>query len=224
MVYVLPSEDARLQIECLEELAEEIRAAGFPSASFGTLGLEVDDDGLWADLKLCGQPEKPHLQVILGRVAVVPAVGGDFRPLYLIPYDPAAADNQDPEERRYCYRQLLERVYLSVVRAIGTAPIPDTVVLLGDELIRQATFGISEKWHAKELGALRTRLLKSVASVMGKKELKGKVDFSNTRVEVRISSEGERQAAINLLLKANSAQLALDSLNGQIDIEDDTDR
>ncbi|MFB7179023.1 hypothetical protein ACFCYI_15115 [Streptomyces sp. NPDC056257] len=221
VLYVLPSEDAELQRQCLDELAEVVEGSGFTSAAFGTLGLEIDEDGLWAHLSLGRLLDKAHVQAIVGRVHVVPAAGGDFRPLYIIPYDPAAADNQAPEERAYCYRQLLERVYLSAVREIGTALIPDTLVLMGDELIRQATYGVSAKWHAKELVQLRTRLLKNLASELGKKSLKGKVDFSSVRVEVRISSEDDRQTAINLLLKANSVQLALESLNGQIDIEDE---
>ncbi|MFF3637103.1 hypothetical protein [Streptomyces sp. NPDC002250] len=223
ILYTLPSEDADLQMQCLEEICVEVEAAGFETAPYGTLGLEIDESGLWADLRLSRPCDKPHLLAILGRVLVSPAVGGDSRPLYLIPYDPTTAENQDPDEKAYCYRQLLERFYLAAVRALGTARVPDSVVLMGDDLLREATFGISPKWHAKELNKLKGDLLRGMTTVLGKKNLKGKVHYHSSQVEVILNDDAERQAAINMLLKANSEQLALKGVSGQLDIEDGID-
>ncbi|MFJ5967272.1 hypothetical protein [Streptomyces sp. NPDC093060] len=223
ILYTLPVEDAALQMECLDELCAEVEEAGFDTAIYGTLGLEIDESGLWAELKISQPCEKPHIVKILGRVLISPAVGGDSRPLYLIPYDPTTADNQDTEERAYCYRQLLERVYLAAVRVIGAAKVPDSVVLLGDDLLREATFGISAKWQAKELNTLKVNLLRGMATVLGRRDLKGKVHFHTSRLEVLLSGDVDRQAAINMLLKANSEQLALKGLTGQLDVEDGVD-
>ncbi|MFE1268486.1 hypothetical protein [Streptomyces sp. NPDC058758] len=223
VVYTLPVEDAELQMQCLEELRIEVEEAGFESAAYGTLGLEIDADGLWANLRLSHPSEKPHIAKVLDRVLISPAIDGDSRPLYLIPYDPTTADNQDPSERSYCFGQLLERVYLAAVRALGIAHVPDSVVLLGDDLLREATFGLSTKWQAKELNSLKINLLRGMATVLGKRELKGKVQFHTSRLEVLLGSENDRQVAINLLLKANSEQLALDGSTGQLDVEDGAD-
>ncbi|MFG2565251.1 hypothetical protein ACGFR6_07400 [Streptomyces sp. NPDC048567] len=223
VVYTLPAEDAELQMQCLEELRIEVEGAGFESATYGTLGLEIDGAGLWANLRLNHPSEKPHVVKVLNRVLIAPAVDGDSRPLYLIPYDPTTADNQDPSERKYCFGQLLERFYLAAVRVLGTAHVPDTVVLLGDDLLREATFGLSDKWQAKELNSLKVNLLRGMTTVLGKRELKGKVQFHTSKLEVLLGSESARQAAINLLLKANSEQLALNGSTGQLDVEDGTD-
>ncbi|WP_457493137.1 hypothetical protein [Streptomyces sp. P5_D11] len=223
ILYTLPVEDAELQMQCLEELHAEVEEAGLAAAEYGTLGLEVDERGLWVELRLSRPCDKPHIVKISGRVLISPDVGGDSRPLYLIPYDPTTADNQDPTERAYCYRQLLERVYLAAVRALGTAQVPDSVVLTGDDLLREATFGISAKWQAKELNTLKVNLLRGMATVLGKRDLKGKVHFHTSRLEVLLNGDDDRQAAINMLLKANSEQLALQGTTGQLDVEDGVD-
>ncbi|CAL9496297.1 hypothetical protein SUDANB174_03325 [Streptomyces sp. enrichment culture] len=223
ILYTLPIEDAELQMQCLEELRTEVAEAGFDTAEFGTLGLEINESGLWAELRLSRPCDKSHIVKVLGRVLVSSVVGGDSRPLYLIPYDPTTADNQDSVEKEYCYRQLLERVYLAAVRVLGTAQVPDSVVLIGDDLLREATFGISAKWQAKELNSLKVTLLRGMATVLGKRELKGKVHFHTSRLEVLLSGDIERQAAISRLLKANSEQLAAEGITGQLDVEDGLD-
>lgn len=223
ILYTLPVEDVDLQMQCLEEVRAEIEEAGFNAAAHGTLGLEIDESGLWAELRLSQPCKKSHIVKILGRVLVSPAVGGDSRPLYLIPYDPTTAGNQEAAEKAYCYRQLLERVYLAAVRVLGTAQVPDSVVLLGDDLLREATFGISNKWQAKELNSLKITLLRGMATLLGKRELKGKVHFHTSRLEIILNGDTDRQAAINMLLKANSEQLAVEGLTGQLDVEDGLD-
>ncbi len=96
-------------------------------------------------------------------------------------------------------------------------------MLTGDDLLREATFGISAKWQAKELNTLKVNLLRGMATVLGKRDLKGKVHFHTSRLEVLLNGDDDRQAAINMLLKANSEQLALQGTTGQLDVEDGVD-
>ncbi len=96
-------------------------------------------------------------------------------------------------------------------------------MLLGDDLLREATFGISLKWHAKELNKLKRDLLRGINTVLNRKSLKGRVQHNASQVEVILNDDAERQVAINMLLKANSEQLALKDVNGQLDIEDGID-
>ncbi|GGX15830.1 hypothetical protein GCM10010321_32650 [Streptomyces chartreusis] len=219
VAYVLAKEDCDRQFEALQEIAAEVAEQGFDSALYGTLGLEIDDKGLWAHLSLSEPPEQEHAQALLGPVLIAAGISGDARPLYFIPFDPTTCENQTPEERLYCRKILLERFYTAGISVIGKAAIPDCVVIKSDDLFRQATFEFSEKWQAKELGGLKSKLLQGMATILNKQKLRGKVKVSGNSLELRLADEEERQAAINLLCKANSEQLALNSLSGQIDMD-----
>ncbi|MFE9648916.1 hypothetical protein ACFYO0_33345 [Streptomyces sp. NPDC006365] len=219
VIYVIPSEDSQLQMQTLAELTTELNSEEFDTAPYGTLGLQVDDDGLWANLWLNDESDKEHVAGVVGRILVVPQSGGDSRPLYFIPYDPAAADNQSPEELRRCHKLLVERFYVGAVQEIGTADVPDCLVIRADDLLRKATYGISDKWVARELSTLKARLIQGMGKVLNKKSLKGKVEATSSRVEIRLGSEDDRQAAIDLLLKANMEQLAINNASPQTEIE-----
>ncbi|MFF3451224.1 hypothetical protein ACFYXJ_29225 [Streptomyces sp. NPDC002667] len=219
VIYVIPGEDCQLQMTTLAELTAELNSEEFVTAPYGTLGLQVDDEGLWADLSINKQSTKEHVADVIGRVLVVPQSGGDFRPLYFIPYDPAAADNQDAEELNYCHKLLVERFYVGAVQEIGTADVPECLVIRADDLLRKATYGISDKWVARELVTLKARLIQGMGKILNKKSLKGKVEATGSRVEIRLGSEDDRQAAIDLLLKANTEQLALNNASPQTEID-----
>lgn len=218
-VYVLSAEDCDRQTETLVQLAAELHASGFDSATYGTLGLSIDEKGLWAELRLSEDSQKDHVTGVLGPVLITPNSSGDARPLYLIPFDPTTEENQDPEERSYCHRMLLERFYIAGIQTIGTADVPDLLVLKSDDLFRKATHGYSDKWHARELAGLKMRLIKGMAKVLNKGVLKGSVTASNTSLEVRLRDEDDRNAAIGLLGKANTVQLALQNMSGQTELD-----
>ncbi|MCX5351243.1 hypothetical protein OG901_26395 [Streptomyces mirabilis] len=222
VIYVLPAEDCQRQVETLTALAAEVVEAGFKTATYGTLGLSIDETGLWAELRVSAATDAEHLAEIVGRVLVVAGASNDARPLYLIPYDPTASSNQAPEEREYCHRILLERFYLAAVQVIGTADIPDCVVIKADDLFRQATYAVSDKWQAKELSPLKGKLIHGMATLLNKKSLHGKVTVNNHHVELRLGNEDDRQTAISRLLKANTTQLAMNASSGQMDL-DNTD-
>lgn len=218
VVYVLPSEDCSLQTETLSEITDELTEDGFVTALYGVLGLKIDDDGLWAELRISRDPS-PHLAELADRFLIIAGASSEARPLYLIPYDPTAADNQSREEREYCHRVLLERFYLAAVQVIGTADVPECVVIKADDLFRQATYGVSDKWQAKELGPLKSKLIRGMATLLNRKRLHGKVTVNNNQVELLLRDEDDRDAAIGGLLKANTTQLALNASTGQTDID-----
>ncbi|WP_428953324.1 hypothetical protein [Streptomyces sp. cg35] len=218
VVYVLPSDDVPLQSATLEELTGELAADGFLTAVYGVLGLKIDDEGLWAELRISQNPS-PHLASLEDSFLIVAGDRKEARPLYLIPYDPTAADNQSREEREYCHRILLERCYSAAVQAIGTADVPECVVIKADDLFRKATYGVSDKWHAKELGPLKSKIVHGMATLLNKKELQGRVTVNNNQVELLLRDEEDRDAAITRLLKANTVQLALKASSGQTDID-----
>ncbi|NKI41555.1 hypothetical protein [Streptomyces physcomitrii] len=218
VVYVLPSEDYPLQAATLQELASELTEDGFLTAIYGVLGLKIDDEGLWVELRI-GQDSSPHLASLEDRFLIVAGDPKEARPLYLIPYDPTAADNQSREEREYCHQILLERCYVAAVQIIGTADVPECVVIKGDELFRKATYGVSDKWHAKEIGPLKSKIVHGMATLLNKKELQGRVTVNNNQVELLLRDEDDRDLAISRLLKANTVQLALKASSGQTDID-----
>ncbi|MFE8962084.1 hypothetical protein [Streptomyces iakyrus] len=219
VVYVLTKEDCDRQTEALVQVAAELSSAGFHTSPYGTLGLSIDEKGLWAELQLSVESDKEHVTNVLGPVLITPDASGDSRPIYLIPFDPTTEENQDPDERRYCHRMLLERFYVAGVQAIGTADVPDLLVIKADDLFRKATYGYSDKWQARELSGLKSRLIQGMAKVLNKRALKGAVTATTTSVEIRLRHEEDRDAAINLLLKANSEQLAINNMSGQIEME-----
>jgi hypothetical protein len=219
VAYVLAKEDCERQFDALREIAAEVSEQGFNVAIYGTLGLEIDDKGLWAHLTLSETPEQDHARSILGPVLIASGASGDARPLYFIPFDPTTDENQTPDERLYCRKILTERFYLAGVAVIGQAEVPDCLVIKADTLFREATYGFSDKWHAKELVGLKSKLIHGMATILNKKSLKGKVVASSVSLELRLGDEEDRQTAIGLLLRANSEQLALNTLSGQIDMD-----
>ncbi|MEV5316893.1 hypothetical protein AB0K92_04320 [Streptomyces sp. NPDC052687] len=200
-------------------MAAELNAAGFDTSEYGTLGLSIDEKGLWAELRLSAESGKEHLTNVLGPVLITPAASGDARPLYLIPFDPTTEENQDPDERRYCHRMLLERFYIAGIQAIGTADVPDVLIIKADDLFRKATHEYSDKWQARELSGLKSRLIQGMAKTLNKGTLKGAVIANNTSLEIRLRDEDDRNAAISLLLKANSEQLAIKNMSGQTELD-----
>lgn len=219
VVYVLTAEDCDRQTEALAQVAATLSTTGFVTSPYGTLGLSIDEKGLWAELRLNVESDKEHVASVLGPVLITPDASGDSRPIYLIPFDPTTEENQEPEERRYCHRLLLERFYIAGIQEIGTSDVPDVLVFKADDLFRKATYGYSDKWQARELASLKSRLIQGMAKVLNKGALKGAVTATNTSLELRLRHEEDRDAAINLLLKANSEQLAINNMNGQIEVD-----
>lgn len=216
VVYAIPAEDCTEQQETLQELSEMLIEQGLKVAPSGTLGIDISDGALWAELVIPNLPCESDIARICKRVKVTDGDEKDARPLYLVPYDPTAADNQQPEEKEYCLKLLIQRVLSCVIKRIGQADVPDAVHIVANDVLQEATFEISDRWRARELNKLKQEINEQVGSVLNKGSLHGKVSVESGHVQVNLADSDDREAAINLLLKAQTKnmarQLAVDQL------------
>jgi hypothetical protein len=223
VVYVLSLEDAALQLTTLMELTNDLQTNQVPSAESGTLGLKIEDGGLWATLDIPTAADDAEIAPISGRVWVTDGDESDARPLYIVPYDPTAADNQSPEERSYCTKQLTERVLTYAMATLGRAGVPDYVRIVADDALKQATFNTSSLWAAHELDKLRTRIAAELYSVLNRGDMQGKVELHNRWVDVNLATLADQATALNLLLKAQPQEAANRIAESQLRLTDPDD-
>ncbi len=201
VTYVLSAEETDLQIKTLEELSTELRQVGFDVADSGTLGLSIEDSGLWATLTLLVPGKHAELSAIEGRVRVAESMGGDSRPLYIVPYDPAAADNQHADERDYCARQLSERILLFAMEKVGRASVPDIASIDPIDAMKRATFGVSDRWLSNDVDTLRRKIEEELFRVLAR-GMPDKVERAGRKVHVNLVTLEDQRVALSLLQKA----------------------
>ncbi|WP_410596155.1 hypothetical protein [Amycolatopsis sp. lyj-23] len=219
VAYVLDSDDCNQQLETLQALSAEIRSYGIEPPPSGVLALSIDDKGLWAELVIPGLDESSSVAALCERVLAVEGEADELRPLYVIPYDPAAESSQAESERRYCAQQLAERLFNATVSIIGRADIPACVIVASDHLLREATFGVSDYWEVRDLKNFKSRIAKFISSYLNKSTLKGKVTLrGGINVEINLSDEDERQAAIGMLQRGSPRGLTENLLDTQLDV------
>ncbi|MGW9192382.1 hypothetical protein [Micromonospora chersina] len=215
VTYVISGEDTQQQLKTLEELTVELDALGFDVADSGTLGLAIEDDTLWATLTLLSPGRHRELMPIEGRIQVTAGVDGDVRPLYIVPYDPAAADNQLADERDYCARQLTERILNFATSVVGRAATPDIVSIDPIDAIKQATFGVSDRWLSRDVDTLRHRVEEELFRVLHR-GMPEKVELTGRKVHVNLLTEEDQQTALSLLQKARPQHVAHRLLDPQL--------
>lgn len=221
VAYVLPEEDVALQARTLRLLSEELAEYDIECAKSGTLGLSLDDDGLWAELKIDGVDSSSEVAALCLRTLIVDGVNNEARPIYLIPYDPAAEASQDPSERKYCAQLLAERLFIQVISIVGRAEIPACVRIHAEKLLDEATFGVSAHWEAKEVQKFKARIAKFIFRTLNKGKLGKKVSIrQNTNVEVDLADESDRDAIMGILHKTNPAGLTNALIDEQVDVMD----
>src|SRR5262249_30908100 len=169
----------------------------------GTLGLEISDDGLWAELELTVKVKaSAEIAALCSRTFVTEGIGKNARPLYIVPWDPTAEMNQSEDERLYCRSLLVERVFVYAMSVVGRADPPDTVTLEGDEALKSATFGVASKWEAVELDKLRAVVSRRIYATLNRGDLRGKVELHGKRVELSLENAEDQREALNLLSRA----------------------
>lgn len=220
VIYVIPLPEAGLQLGTLSSIARELTVNRMPTANFGVLGLSVDENGLWAELSAPGANSNSPVGAICGRRLVSEDVGGSSRPIYIIPYDPAAADAQDPQERDYCKKLLAERVLTAAMHVLGVANAPSVVRLVSRDLLKEATFGVSSQWDAQELRGLEDRIASYIARCLSRETLRNKVQHyrsnANANVDVSLADYDDQRFAIMLLQKSRPSDLAQRLIDDQI--------
>ncbi|MDN3360048.1 hypothetical protein [Actinomadura sp. DC4] len=221
VIYAVPSEDASQQLATLDKLTQELVEMEIPSSKFGVLGLSIEDGGLWAELDIPSLEEGSDLKIICKRSWITDGGDQDARPIYLVPYDPTAADNQIPQEREYCGRQLTQRILTYAMSVVGRAEVPDSIRIMANDALKSATFDISDRWQAKELDKFRSRIAQEIGSALNRGELKGKVDVRNTFVEVTLASLDEQKIALALLDKSQDGYIANQLTGDQMQVVDE---
>lgn len=209
VVYVLTESDCERQQSTLRDLSREIVESGLPVAEAGTLGLTFEDGSLWAVLSIATVGGDREIESIRGKNWIADGDDEGARPLYIIPYDPAAADNQDPKELEYCTKQLLERCLTSAMQIVGRSFVPDDVCISADEILRMATFNVSDKWHAAgDVNKLKGRIANELGRVLMRGDFKDKVTMHDRSVTITLATHDDQEAALSLLLKTQTEQVA----------------
>lgn len=218
VIYLTREDQSDTLVHTLTGLAAEFDERKVPAAPASVLGVSVEP-GAGVVVSLAGGMLPGRAGELLGEPCmIVPAAGDDevARPLYLVPYDPSVEQTDDERER--CLRVLLERARTHITSLIGWAGPPTTVVVDGTQVLSDATYGLSAYWQdtnardaaaRKALGFAKTALrqLKPTAPEI--------TERSNNppRLEVRLRSADERDAAANGLMAA--------ALPGDLDALDD---
>lgn len=220
VVYVLPVEDTSLQLETLRELASELSDLKLePIADSGVMGLSIEDDGLWATLILLASGGHAELRPVEGRVRINDGVQGEARPLYLIPYDPAAADNQSRAELEYCTQQLVERILNFATSVVGRSEVPNIVCIDPAEAMKQATFGASDYWQANDVATLRKKIEDQIFRTLNRGELQGKVERVGKKVDITLADHDDQRIAVSLLQKSSPSAVARQVMDSQLAFE-----
>lgn len=225
VVYVVPTEDVPGQLETLGELAAVLDSAGCGCAPYGALGLRIDESGLWGDLVVDFLPAESAIEEACGSFQIKEADDGDVRPIYLIPFDPAAADNQNDDERQYCAKLLAERVSNEALSLIGNAEFPVDVELDSAELLAAATFQVSRKWDAAELRKFNAKIANYIARQLRRSpQLKAKIKHRRSSVSLTIDDDADQRAAIDIFMQRNEpGKLSEGLLDSQLDAAGEPD-
>jgi hypothetical protein len=86
--------------------------------------------------------------------------GIDPRPLYFIPYDPSAFNQQSEDEQKICRRILYERFLSHILCKVGSAEIPAELIFSIDEILSAVTFQLYTIWDDSPAKKHLRRLLK----------------------------------------------------------------
>ncbi|MDE0066156.1 MAG: hypothetical protein OXN44_04695 [Acidimicrobiaceae bacterium] len=181
VIYATGVDDANDMASTLSTLAAELDSEGVNPAPTGAIGLAIEDKGV-----VLSSPDTTDLPGPLGnalanRPTVLHRDGeNDLQPLYFIPWIPGIKDSQDAELHSAGLRELTARVLTNLLAAVGQALPPTTVVLRGDTLLRDATFGISDRWRDKD----RRTFSDSVVKVV-ERTLKSVVDLNRPSTDSR---------------------------------------
>lgn len=193
------NEQHRLR-ETLASLAEEVAAADLPVAAKGVLGVERRDDGIYVDRGVDEAWPPPMEGVATPTRVVQAALGDDPRPLYLIPWDPGVT--QTDEQAAWCRALLASRILNEAISRVGRMEVPGPLVLSAGDLLREATFGVSDRWYARnEVAQVTARSKATVIKAL--KPLQGDLSLMQSSpadpIQLALPSEDVRDKVIAAL-------------------------
>ncbi|MDM7998735.1 MAG: hypothetical protein QUS33_01715 [Dehalococcoidia bacterium] len=147
VVYLIPWQQCAALEDTLHSLEQEMFRDRVPHGHAYFLGLKGDDATI--ALVVVDKTAMGLSLNVRSPVTVLKAEPGtDPRPLYFIPYDPGI--DQNPEERAFCRRILLERVHASLLSRIGRAALSTDRTFTTDDLLSDATFEMYKLWVDSE--------------------------------------------------------------------------
>jgi hypothetical protein len=210
LAYLTGAQHAEPALDTLGALRRRLGQAALPAAAAGVLALHQLDEGVI----ITRVPDEPWparaRRALPGPTLVLRRSSGtDPRPLYLIPYDPSV--DQTAPEREFCLGQLLGRSLTAAVGRIGAARVPGRVPLEGASILRDATFGLSDRWRAKRDVAATARLVCDLLARALSPEtarLEVRVHGGPPQVDLTVRTAADQELAIGLLLRAEPARAA----------------
>ena len=211
LVYGTISKDAVEMATTLKQLAAKTSAEGVPSAPSAVIGLSIEDEGVVLSSPTPSDLPGPAERRLANRALVLRQDGdNDFRPLYLVPWIPGIEDSQNSELRQDGLQELTARLLTYTQSRVGRARVPTTVSLSGDELLRDATFGIFDQWQDDN----RDKFSRSAVNIV-EKALNSDVSVQRhgKRLDIDLASEEHQETAIKCLKETDPADPATNLAN-----------
>lgn len=185
----------------LKQLADAVMRQSVSPAPVAVIGLSLEEDGVTLSSPTPSDLPDPAAEAIDPPAIVLRRTSdNDLRPLYLIPWIPGIEESQDSKLNKEGLHELTARVLSHTQGYIGRATISSNVVLDGDALLRDATFGIFDKWKDDNRHQFSSAVITIVADALSpyQKTLRKK-----KRLSVKLDSEADRQEVIQLLKRAD---------------------
>ncbi|MEU7951656.1 hypothetical protein ACGFJ4_14605 [Micromonospora chalcea] len=216
---MISAEDTQLQLKTLQEISAELDQHGLEVADSGTLGISVENGDLWVTMTMLSPGKHAELALVEGKVKVAEGIDGDVRPLYIVPFDPAAAPDQHADERDYCARELTERILIFAMSRVGRAAVPDIVSLDPIDAMKQATWSLSDKWATHEVEQLRRRIEDELYRTLYR-GMPDKVEREGRKVHVNLVTQEDQRTALSVLQKSRPQYIAERLLDPQLPLLD----
>ena len=185
----------------LKQLVAKTEAEGVPSAPTAVIGLSIEAEGVVLSSPTPSDLPSPAERPLAKNAIVLRRDGdNDFRPLYLVPWIPGIKESQNSKLNQDGLRELTARVLTYTQSRVGRARVPTTVSLYGDELLRNATFGIFDKWHDDDRDKFGRTAVNIVEKVFGSPV---SVQRHGKRIDIDLASEEHQETAIKCLKEAD---------------------
>lgn len=209
LVFVMPDDECKRITQTLESLCSELDENELPSGRFCTLGLLLTDSDIRIVIDDVGSKFFALTQGDHPFIKRDPDT--DPRPLYFIPYDPNV--QQSRQEVAFCRRTLFERMYISVVAAVGRANLPTGLVLESQDILNDAMFGMYEHWENRDSETHMCRLCRKFMDDLAKavnSVVTDAIIVQSTRSwKINLQDEKQREMVIDVLNSFSCETLSL---------------
>lgn len=156
LYYVLEADNHNTMFDTLSQLAQHLQDVHIETNTWGTIGIEIDTDGIYLEAVPYETSPLPSLRNPVPTCVVKLEQGDDPRPLYLIPIDPDIG----LKDELYGIRVLEERVRSSVISLIGRR-LEATQFEIHEDEIMQTAIEVWGYWeHEPDKSSLLRKLVR----------------------------------------------------------------